>query len=426
MLCKLLSRVAAVFRDERDEDALAFLPCLAVALALSFGGAFLLPVRADEPVPAPAASTMMCPRCGRGGTTKFCGDDGVLLVRADLIVFHRVVSLLATGETRESGLANPFKPLLGKDGTIDPEALERLAHDYAQARKSATFAPYTGPMPIFPPRDSLAREASEAEAVAVLRSIVAAEMRYRDGSPGRAGKNAFGTLTDLADAKLLDGAIASGKKDGWVFDAGPSTQDATSLFYATAFPERSGAARRFLFVNQAGHAYAGTEAFAVDRKTCNVPPGLARVEEKPEPRPSPELEPVPGLDELRVGQVFVIRSNNGTPVTMKHAVTAKDDTHVTLTVLLEAPPDSLREPQVDTQQLSLFRARGAPKPTYTVVGHETLEVSSTKFDCEIRESTNESKLKERIWYCERHYPYAIKRVDETGKATWELIEIREP
>src|SRR5438128_1511837 len=104
------------------------------ALLLSAPLAPLREARAEEP------QAMACPKCGHAGGTKFCSEDGAPLVRSDLVVFHRVVSLLATGEVHEPGFQNPFKPLLLKDGTIDQEALARLVRDYGEAAKTSPFS----------------------------------------------------------------------------------------------------------------------------------------------------------------------------------------------------------------------------------------------------------------------------------------------
>src|SRR5437588_13063156 len=121
------------------------------SLALVAALLLVVPRVAAAQETAQAGAPLACPRCGHTGTGKFCSEDGTPLVRSDLIVFHRTLSLLATGESRD-GFANPFKGLVQSDGSLDIDKLEALVRDYKAAAKKTVFGAYTGAMPLTPPR----------------------------------------------------------------------------------------------------------------------------------------------------------------------------------------------------------------------------------------------------------------------------------
>lgn len=79
---------------------------------------------------------------------------------------------------------------------------------------------------------SAKRSANEASAVASMRAISSGELAYR-GTHG-----AYASLTNLVQAEIIDSALGSGMKSGYVFDALPGS-DPNLQFSATASPSVS-------------------------------------------------------------------------------------------------------------------------------------------------------------------------------------------
>ncbi len=110
---------------------------------------------------------------------------------------------------------------------------------------------------------------NESSAVGALKTLCTSEAIFREGDKSGDGKLDYGTLAQLDKTKLVDSVIGSGTKQGYVFDAQPSTTTSEFLWFATASPQLPGTTGdRYFFTNQAGVIFYSTAPFEVDPETC--------------------------------------------------------------------------------------------------------------------------------------------------------------
>lgn len=109
---------------------------------------------------------------------------------------------------------------------------------------------------------------NEAAALGALKSIQNAQRLHREkGSPS------FGNLETLGAAKLIDGVLASGTKQGYVFECQASTAHPSSLWAATARPSVPGkTGDRHFAITHSGEIYWSMTPIVIDPKSCEAPP----------------------------------------------------------------------------------------------------------------------------------------------------------
>ncbi|MGE0711040.1 MAG: hypothetical protein AB7N76_28545 [Planctomycetota bacterium] len=97
----------------------------------------------------------------------------------------------------------------------------------------------------------------EAAAAGSLRTLIAAQERFRERDGERDGKHDYGTLAELGAANEIDPALASGAKLGYAFDVRPSEDGARWLGIATPSgpAAESGTGCCQLAANQEGVVY---------------------------------------------------------------------------------------------------------------------------------------------------------------------------
>jgi hypothetical protein len=121
----------------------------------------------------------------------------------------------------------------------------------------------------------------DAPPISSLKTLATAEARFREDKERGAGR--YGTLAQLADAKLVLGPLARGTKHGYLFEAHPSPTTPEFLWFAVARPEKYEPGARLFFTNQAGVIFYTTPskpeelAVALDAETAAVPTGWIQV-----------------------------------------------------------------------------------------------------------------------------------------------------
>lgn len=115
------------------------------------------------------------------------------------------------------------------------------------------------------------RQSAECPAIGALKTIATSEAFYRE----REAPHRYATLDQLREAKLVDPALGSGTKEGYLFEARPSTTTPEFLWWAVARPVDPAENPRIFFTNQAGVIFyvippAGTSV-TVDPETAAIP-----------------------------------------------------------------------------------------------------------------------------------------------------------
>lgn len=122
------------------------------------------------------------------------------------------------------------------------------------------------------------KHGNEAAAIGALKTLSTAQTLFREGDKDQDGELQYGTLTELANANLIDTVLGSGSKQGYVFGCGPATDtgaadEHTFLWFATANPAAVGTTGdRYFATNHAGVIYyTGTGPIAVNADNTNLP-----------------------------------------------------------------------------------------------------------------------------------------------------------
>jgi hypothetical protein len=128
------------------------------------------------------------------------------------------------------------------------------------------------------------KHANETAAIGALKTITIAESVFREGDKDANGKLDFGSLAALEKAQLVDSVLGAGTKQGYFFEAQPSTTTPEFLWWAVARPQVPGSSGdRVFYTNQEGviyfTLYAGGEHVPPppDPSTCKLPAGLMRL-----------------------------------------------------------------------------------------------------------------------------------------------------
>ncbi len=122
-------------------------------------------------------------------------------------------------------------------------------------------------------------DANEAAAIGALKTISTAQTLFREGDKEGDGELDYARdLKELADAQLIDAALGSGTKQGYVFETAASPTTPAFLWMATARPERPGTTgARYFAINHAGVVYHRADAPFEITPECDMPPGARPV-----------------------------------------------------------------------------------------------------------------------------------------------------
>ena len=120
---------------------------------------------------------------------------------------------------------------------------------------------------------------NEAAAHAALGEIGAAQAIFREADTEGDGKFDYGTLAELGAAGLIDAVLATGTRDGYVFEASYSATTPDFLWFATASPAEPGTTGdRYFCMNHEGVTFYRTDkAFDLNTTDCTIPAGVKAV-----------------------------------------------------------------------------------------------------------------------------------------------------
>jgi hypothetical protein len=113
----------------------------------------------------------------------------------------------------------------------------------------------------------------EMRAIGALKTIATAESIFREGDRDGNGALDYASLAQLGRAQLIDAVLASGTKDGYLFEATASTSTSEFLWFATARPIKPGwSGERYFVTNHSAVIFYTTAAPIVFNSTdCTIP-----------------------------------------------------------------------------------------------------------------------------------------------------------
>lgn len=120
--------------------------------------------------------------------------------------------------------------------------------------------------------EARARRVRERQAIQSLKEVIDAERIVRDGGNVRFALGRYGTLAELARARLIDDELASGTKKGYAFTVAPSATTSEWLWFATANPFTPGATgERSFATNHSGYIFFTTAgSIGMNTTDCTV------------------------------------------------------------------------------------------------------------------------------------------------------------
>lgn len=143
----------------------------------------------------------------------------------------------------------------------------------------------------------------EAGVRATLMTINTAQALFREGDKDEDGELDYGTLQELAAAWLIDPELASGEKDGWVYEVRPSPTTPEFLWMATARRKGAGPQDLTYMTNHTGLMLEveGPVAFNDD---CDLPQDALPMGSRPsKPAPVDPNDPnAAGIVARKVGE----------------------------------------------------------------------------------------------------------------------------
>lgn len=114
---------------------------------------------------------------------------------------------------------------------------------------------------------------NESGAIGGLKVLGSAQSLFRESDREKDQVFDYGTLDELGTTNLIDLVLGSGTKNGYIFDAQPSSTTAEFLWFATAnpiFPGTTG--DRYFAVNHEGVTYYSlTGPIPMDASDCSFP-----------------------------------------------------------------------------------------------------------------------------------------------------------
>jgi hypothetical protein len=197
---------------------------------------------------------------------------------------------------------------------------------------------------------------------------------------------------------------------------------AGSVFLYAGCPENTGGAKSPPAAPPAPTAPTTPDA---TKPPETKPPETKPPETKPEaPKATSDVNPM--YDSAQVGETYVVKMNMGMEMTTKHVIKAKDADNLTVELVTEIPNVPAQPGVEQKYPIKMPKAEGtaaAPANAPKAIKSETLTISGVKFACDVYE-TDVAGKKVQSWTCKDHYPGTVKMVDDTGKTTMELVEIK--
>jgi type IV pilus assembly protein PilA len=123
------------------------------------------------------------------------------------------------------------------------------------------------------------KHGNEASAIGALKTIATSQAIFREGDKEQDGNLDYGMLSEIGGQNivLVDSVLASGTKQGYIFQCAYGFATSEFLWFAVANPAIVGTTGdRYFNTNQAGVIYYTTGAsLALDTDTCSLPsPGV--------------------------------------------------------------------------------------------------------------------------------------------------------
>jgi hypothetical protein len=113
---------------------------------------------------------------------------------------------------------------------------------------------------------------NEAAAIGALKTIGTAQALFREGDKDADELLDYGDLYEIGQSNLIDQVLASGMKQGYIFDVQPSATTPEFLWMATAEPAAPGTTGdRYFATNHEGVIwYSNTAPIALDDEGCVI------------------------------------------------------------------------------------------------------------------------------------------------------------
>lgn len=124
----------------------------------------------------------------------------------------------------------------------------------------------------------LVKARNETAVIGALKVLTTSQAVFGQNDSERDGHNDYGTLRELADATLIDAALGTGTRFGYLFDVRPSSTTPDFLWMGTARPLEPGrTGDRYFMVTSSGVIYYSTERPFEFNDECNAPDGARPV-----------------------------------------------------------------------------------------------------------------------------------------------------
>ena len=113
-------------------------------------------------------------------------------------------------------------------------------------------------------------------AIGPLKTIGTAQSLFREADMEADGNLDYGTLPELAAAGLIDHVLASGTKNGYLFETSYGASTSEFIWFATARPAIPGVTGdRYYAANHEGVTfYTNLGAFSFNTLNCTIPAGV--------------------------------------------------------------------------------------------------------------------------------------------------------
>jgi hypothetical protein len=117
------------------------------------------------------------------------------------------------------------------------------------------------------------KHANEHAAIGALKTIRTCEAIFREADKDKNGVLDYGSLAQFGQTGLVDSVLASGTKQGYLFEAKASVATSEFLWFATARPAVPGTTgERYFCTNQSGVIfYRLTAPFPMNDDDCQIP-----------------------------------------------------------------------------------------------------------------------------------------------------------
>jgi hypothetical protein len=121
-------------------------------------------------------------------------------------------------------------------------------------------------------RGLLPKTRNERRAIAALKTIATVESIFREGDKDGNGALDYASLAQLGQTQLIDAVLASGTKDGYVFQVSASVSTSEFLWFAVVSPLKPGVTGdRYFEMNHSAVIFFTTAAsFALNTTDCNM------------------------------------------------------------------------------------------------------------------------------------------------------------